>query len=175
MCIEAAVHDMGLANGNQQGWHQGLGANDDELGDNFVPMTHKLEFLKYDGTVDPLPWINWCEQYFRVWRTPEHKRVAYSTFHLLEDAQLWFHQLELNGGQPDWPHFMQLVNACFGPPLMDNPIGELTQLWRTTTVDEYWNKLVSLSCRDTTLTEPQQVQLLITGLRNPLRTDITLM
>jgi hypothetical protein len=40
--------------------------------------------------------------------------------------------------------------------------------------DKYCNKFVSLSCRDTTLTEPQQVRLFITDLGNPLRTDVAL-
>jgi hypothetical protein len=152
-----------------------VSTEDDESGDNIVPTTHKLEFPKYDGAVDPLPWINRCEKYFRVQRTPEHKRVAYTAFHLLDDAQLWFHRLELNGGQPDWTCFMQLVNARFGPPLMNSSIGELAQLRHIGSVDEYCNKFMSMSCRDTTLTEPQQMQLFITGLKNPLRTDVALM
>jgi hypothetical protein len=67
--------------------------------------------------------------------------VAYAAFHLLEDTQLWFHQLELNSGQPVWPRFVQLVNARFGPPLTDSPIGELAQFRCTGSVDEYCNKL----------------------------------
>jgi hypothetical protein len=173
--IEAVIRDLGRANGNQQGRRQGLSTDEDEPRDDFVPTTHELEFPKYDGASNPLPWLNRCEQYFRVRRTPDHKRVAYATFHLLEDAQLWFHWLELNGGQPDWPHFVKMVNAHFGPPLMDSLIGELAQLRRTGTVDEYCNKFMSLSCRDTMRTEPQQIQLFITGLGNPLRTNVALM
>jgi hypothetical protein len=137
MCIEAAMHGLGRANDNHQGWRRGLSDEDDESGDDFVPTTQKLEFSKYDGAGDPLPWINRCERYFRVRCTPEHKRVAYAAFHLLFDAQLWFHRLESNGGQPDWPRFVQLVHARFGPPLMDNPIGELAQLRCMGSVYEY--------------------------------------
>jgi hypothetical protein len=68
-----------------------------------------------------------------------------------------------------------MVNVCFGPPLMHSPTGELAQLRRSGTVDEYCNKFMSLSCGDTMLTEPQQVQLFVTDLGNPLHTDVTLM
>jgi hypothetical protein len=45
--------------------------DDDNHGD-FVPTAHKLEFPKFDDTSDPLPWLNWCERYFHIHRTPEH-------------------------------------------------------------------------------------------------------
>jgi hypothetical protein len=28
--------------------------------------SHKLRFPKYDGTEDPLPWLNRCDQFFRA-------------------------------------------------------------------------------------------------------------
>jgi hypothetical protein len=43
-----------------------LGDDDDAAGDDIVSTTHKLEFLKYDGTDNPLPWLNRCECYFHV-------------------------------------------------------------------------------------------------------------
>jgi hypothetical protein len=45
-----------------------------------------------------LPWLNHCEHYFHVRQTSEHKRIAFIVFYLLDDAQLWFHRMELNGG-----------------------------------------------------------------------------
>jgi hypothetical protein len=48
-------------------------------------------------------WLNRSERYFHVRHTPEHKRVAFIAFYLLDDAQLWFHHLELSRGHPTWP------------------------------------------------------------------------
>ena len=33
------------------------------------PRFYKLEFATYDGGVDPLNWLNQCEQFFRGQRT----------------------------------------------------------------------------------------------------------
>jgi hypothetical protein len=71
--------------------------------------------------------------------------------------------MELNGGHPTWPQFMQLVNARFGPPLTDSPIGELAMLCCIGTIDEFCKCFITLSCRDTSLIEAQQIQLSITG------------
>jgi hypothetical protein len=63
-------------------------------------MAHKLEFPKFDDTGDPLPWLNRCEQFFHMRWTPDDKRVMFTAFYLLDNAQLWFHRMELNGGRP---------------------------------------------------------------------------
>jgi hypothetical protein len=114
--LDNTVRAISGANGHRR--------NATEEGDLELPTVHKVEFLKYDGTGDPLPWLNRCDRYFMVCRTPEHKKVQYVSLHL-DDAQLWYHRLELNNGPPDWTRFVQLVQIRFGPPLMDNPIGEL--------------------------------------------------
>jgi hypothetical protein len=49
------------------------------------PITHKMEFPKFDGVGDRLPSLNRCERY-RVWWTPEDRRVAYASFYLMDDA-----------------------------------------------------------------------------------------
>jgi hypothetical protein len=137
-------------------------------------MSHKLEFPKFDGSSDPPPWLNHYKQFFHVRRTSEHQRVAFAVFYLLDDAQLWFHRMELNGGRPTGNQFVQLVNARFGPPLTDSPIGELAMLHRTGMVDTFSKRFIALACHDSSLSEPQQIQLFITGLGDPLRTDVAL-
>jgi hypothetical protein len=147
--LHAAIERVAATQRNLGQANQGrCRAGDDgpDTGDGaFLPTTHKLEFPKFYGTNDPLPWLNRCERYFLVRRTLEHQRVAFVAFYLLDDAQLWFHRLELNGGRATWPQFVQLVNARFGLPLTDSPVGA---------VDDYAKQFMALSCRDTSLIEP---------------------
>ncbi|WVZ76919.1 hypothetical protein U9M48_024837 [Paspalum notatum var. saurae] len=58
--------------------------------------------------------------------------------------------------------------------MTDSALGELVFLHRTSMVDEFTDKFIALSCRDSNLSEPQQVQLYIVGLVNPLKTDVAL-
>jgi hypothetical protein len=78
--------------------------NDDD--DDAFPTTHKMEFHKYNSVGDPLPWLNRCAWYFSMRRTPELRRMVYSSFYLTDDAQLWHHQLELNASLPPWHRFI---------------------------------------------------------------------
>jgi hypothetical protein len=133
-------------------------------GPSYHPQTGVPEVRRHQR---PLPWLNRCERYFLIRRTKEHQRVAFAAFYL-DDAQLLFHHLELhlelNGGRPTWPQFVQLVNARFGPPLTASPVGALTMLRRSGSVNDYAKQFMALSCRDTSLTEPLLVQLFITSL-----------
>jgi hypothetical protein len=47
-------------------------------------------------------------------------------------------------------------------------------LRRTGAVDDYSKRFITLSCHGTTLSEPHQIQLYITGLGDPLCTDVAL-
>jgi hypothetical protein len=106
----------------------------------FLPTYRKLDFPKFDGSGDLISWLNHCEHYFRMCRTPEHKHVSYASFHLPDDAQLWFHRLELNGSIPTWRRFIQLISTHFGPPLMDNKLDTLALLRRDGSVEEFCNR-----------------------------------
>ncbi|KAG8069342.1 hypothetical protein GUJ93_ZPchr0005g15018 [Zizania palustris] len=47
-------------------------------------------------------------------------------------------------------------------------------LRRTGTFDDFYKRFITLSCRDVSLTEAQQIQLFITSLGDPLYTDVAL-
>jgi hypothetical protein len=86
----------------------------------------RLEFLRFDGTSDPLWWIHRCECYFRAHRSLENKRVMYAAFHLLDDAQLWYHRLPNNGGPSTWEQFVLLIAARFGSQFTGKPLSTPT-------------------------------------------------
>jgi hypothetical protein len=71
---------------------------------------HKLLFPTYDGTEDPLPWLNRCEQFFRFQSTEEAGKVFLAAFYMTGDAAQWYALVERNHGTPDWVAFIKLVN-----------------------------------------------------------------
>jgi hypothetical protein len=135
---------------------------------------HKLLFPTYDGTKDPLPWLNRCEQFFRIQSTEEAGKVFLAAFYMTGDAAQWYALVERNHGTSDWAAFVKLVNQRFGPPLRGNMLGELIQLKRETTVADYQSRFLALVNRCTGLTKKQQIDIFTAGLRNPLKTDVEL-
>jgi hypothetical protein len=135
---------------------------------------HKLLFPTFDGSEDPLPWLNRCDQFFRVQETPENGKVFLATFYMSGEASQWYTLLERNRDQPSWAEFVKLVNQRFGPPLRNNPLGELIQLRREGTVADYQSRFLSLLGRCDDLAEKHQINIFTAGLRNLLCTDVEL-
>ncbi|KAJ1259396.1 hypothetical protein BS78_10G151600 [Paspalum vaginatum] len=64
-----------------------------------------------------------------------------------------------------WPRFVDYVNLRFGPPIRSNSLGELKDLHRVGTVEEYQRKFLALLCRCERL-------LFTAGLGQPLSSDV---
>lgn len=54
------------------------------------PKFYKLEFTTYDGSVDPLNWLNQCDQFFWGQRTLASDRTWLASYHLRGAAQTWY-------------------------------------------------------------------------------------
>jgi hypothetical protein len=134
---------------------------------------HKLLFLTYDGKDDPLPWLNRCGQFFRIQATEDAGKLFLASY-MTGDAAQWFTLLEKNQGTPTWDEFERLVNQRFGPPIRGNALGKLIQLRRETTVADYQTRFLALVNHCKGLTEPHQIDIFTTGLRDPLKTDVEL-
>ena len=136
--------------------------------------THKLRFPKFNGSDDPITWLHKGEQFFHAYGTPDHLKVSTAAFYLQDAASQWYYRLEQNQGIPTWTQFVDGINRRFGPPLRSNPLGELTHLRCTTTVDEYQDKFLVLLARCEGVTESQQIAIFSAGLQQPLSTDVKL-
>jgi hypothetical protein len=128
----------------------------------------KWDFPRFDGSVDPMLFINKCESYFRHHRTLGEERVRLASYHLDDVAQLWYSQLEEDDGAPSWGRFKDFLNERFGPPLRSAPLFELSECRRTGSVEEYSNRFQTLLPRVGRLDEAQRVQLFTGGLLPPL-------
>jgi len=105
---------------------------------------HKLDFPKYDGTCDPLPFVNKCEHYFHGQSTIEEEKVWLAALNLHDDAQHWYTQVEKDEGTPSWNRFKELIDLRFGPPLHSNPLGELVACRLTSTMADYQDRFQDL-------------------------------
>jgi hypothetical protein len=82
------------------------GTNDGEHDGDWANTSHKIKFPKFVGSGDPMLWLNRCEHYFQLRCTSENKRVQVASFYLLDDTQVWYNRVELNGDPPSWHHFV---------------------------------------------------------------------
>lgn len=114
---------------------------------------HKLHFPKYDGAKDPLGWLHKCDQFFRSQGTPEDQKVRTASFYMEGASQQWYYRLEKNTGVPSWARFVEGVNKRFGLQVRGYPLGELTHLRRTSSVDEYQDQFLKLLARCDGVTE----------------------
>jgi hypothetical protein len=131
-----------------------------------------MDFLKYDGTKDPLIFINRCESYFHQQRIMEEEKTWMASYNLDDEAQLWYMQVQTDEGTPSWRRFTELLNLRFGPPLRSAPLFELADCRRTGTVAEYQARFQALLPRAGHLEEAQRVQLFTGGLLPPLSLDV---
>jgi hypothetical protein len=95
----------------------------------------KLEFATYNSTVDPLNWLNQCDQFFQGQRTLASDCTWIASYHLRGAAQTWYYALEQDeDGMPPWERFCNLCLLRFGPPICRSRLAELGRLPFTSSV-----------------------------------------
>nr|XP_012466044.1 unnamed protein product [Gossypium raimondii]XP_012466045.1 unnamed protein product [Gossypium raimondii] len=72
----------------------------------------------------------------------------------------------------NWGRFKECCHVRFGPPMSNNPLGELANLRQTGTAEEYQRQFQSLLARTTDFKPRQQVNFFTAGLVEELRIDI---
>lgn len=143
---------------------RGFGADHDCRGSSTPPPTHthtnyKLEFATYDGTTDPLNWLNQCEQFFRGKRTLASDRTWLASYHLKGAAQTWYYALEQDEGMPPWDRFKALCNLQFGSAVHNSRLSELARLPFLSTMQDYAERFNAVLCHSHNLSAAQKAEL----------------
>jgi hypothetical protein len=84
----------------------------------------------------------------------------------------WYYALEREYGMVPWNRFTEFMNLHFGPPLRSNPLGELKELRRIGSVDEYQCQLLALLCRCDGLSSAHAMNLFTVSLGEPMTPDV---
>jgi hypothetical protein len=118
---------------------------EEKLGATADPL-QPLEFPRFDATGEPFSWLIDYEKYFHARRTPDHKRVTYVSFYLLDDVQLWYYRLPNNGSPPTWDRFVKLVINQFTLPFTVTPSSKPTLGDGTTAPEGAGNNTILAAC-----------------------------
>ena len=136
------------------------------------PKFYKLEFPTFDGSVDPLNWLNQCEQFFRGQQTPASSRTWLASYHLRGAAQTWYYALEQDEGMPPWERFRALCSLRFGPPVLGTRLAELAHLPFVSTVQDYSERYNAVLCHARDLSARQKTELYVGGLPDHIRKQV---
>jgi hypothetical protein len=137
------------------------------------PRFYKLDFLTFDGAVDPLNWLNQCEQFFRGQRTLASDRTWLASYHLRGAAQTWYYALERDEGMLTWERFRAVCQMQFRPPTQGTRLAELARLPFISTVQEYAERYNAVLCHtDDDLGPRQKAKLFMGGLPEHIRVDV---
>lgn len=61
----------------------------------------KLDFPRFSGE-DPASWMYKAKQYFGYYQTPTAKRLMVASFHMEQEALVWFQDTEEASVFSDW-------------------------------------------------------------------------
>ena len=163
--------DDGSANRNPQDYHHGGQRQDGRLN---LPRYSRFEFPLYDGKQDPLAWLSRCDHFFRHQHIPKTEKVEIASYHLDEDAQVWFLKLERDRPDISWEEFKRQCHLRFGPSIQSNKLGALSKLRQVTTVEDYQRQFEQLAARAGPLTSEQELEIFISGLQEYIAIEVEL-
>ncbi|XP_068662886.1 uncharacterized protein [Aristolochia californica] len=102
-------------------------------------------------------------------------KVRLAAFHLLDEAQLWFYQVELDRLVVDWEEFKELCMIWFRIPAYRNPLGDLVLLRQVGLVEAYQPQFQEKLARASHLVRrDQHVNLFTVGLNYLLNLEVEL-
>ncbi|KAH7516502.1 hypothetical protein FEM48_Zijuj10G0141800 [Ziziphus jujuba var. spinosa] len=139
---------------------------------NFIPMTVKLDFPKYDGKEDPTTWVCSVDHFFALHEITEANKVTLASFYLEGDTQLWFQMLEQEIMYVTWEELKNGLFTRFGSNQFEDQFGELIKLRQTGTVLDYQSAFEKLLSKVRPLSQERKVSCFTTRLKDSIRTDV---
>uniref|UniRef100_A0A7N2KR02 Uncharacterized protein n=1 Tax=Quercus lobata TaxID=97700 RepID=A0A7N2KR02_QUELO len=136
-----------------------------EVGVQF-PKPIRLDFPRFSGG-DPSAWIFRAEQFFRYYEIPKEEKVLNASYHLDDEALIWFQDCERS--LDSWETFVRAIQVRFGPSSYDDPMENLTRLKQITTVAVYKSQFEMLSNRIKNLPESHKLSCFLSGLKDEIR------
>ncbi|KAJ0047217.1 hypothetical protein Pint_05412 [Pistacia integerrima] len=143
-----------------------------DAGGMVVPKLAKLDFPRYDGSEDPTLWICRAEQFFECQGTTFDDQVRLAAYHLEKDAQLWYQRRKTQEHSITWENMKVGLVAQFAATEYEDFFGDLCKLKQTSSVSDYHAQFERLLARAGTLTDKQEVECFINGLKEGIRADV---
>uniref|UniRef100_A0A2N9HXW7 Chromo domain-containing protein n=1 Tax=Fagus sylvatica TaxID=28930 RepID=A0A2N9HXW7_FAGSY len=131
------------------------------------PRPMKLDFPRFKGG-DPTAWVYRALQYFHYYQVLEPEKVMHASYHLDEEALVWFQDCEheLHG----WNDFVRAIQIRFGPASYDDPMELLTKLKQThNSIAAYKSQFESTSNRVRDLSDMHKLSCFMSGMKDEIR------
>jgi hypothetical protein len=77
-------------------------------------------------------------------------------------------------GNMTWKDFIKRISASFGPAVRSNPLGDLSRLQFSGSIENYQDQFLILLAHCEGLREEHQIHLFTAGLPEPLKIDVEL-
>ncbi|XP_041011286.1 uncharacterized protein LOC121255061 [Juglans microcarpa x Juglans regia] len=165
---------------NNQDSHRGGREGDNEevhthdMGERSVAKGIKLDFPRFFGK-NPAAWIYMANQYFLYHQVPPGQRIFLASFHLEEEALVWFQDASEAGTFHSWEEFTQAVQVRFGSSAYDDPMEALTRLKQVHSVTTYKAEFELLSNRIKGVSEKNKLSCFLSGLKDEVRLPVRML
>ena len=125
-----------------------------------------LDFSRFKGG-DPTAWVYRALQYFHYYQIPKPEKVMHASYHLDEEALVWFQDCEhqLQG----WNDFVRAKQIRFGLASYDDPMELLTKLKQTYTIVAYKSQFELTSNRVRDLSDMHKLSCFMSGVKDEIR------
>ena len=134
----------------------------------------KLDFQCFSGE-DPTSWMYKANQYFGYYQTPATETIMVASFHMDQEALVWFQDAEEAGVFSNWEGMVQALHVRFGSTPYNDPMKALSKLRQTSTVAIYKEDFEALSNRIKGLSPMHKLSCFLSGLKDEIRLPVRML